>query len=70
MLPPTKSGGATLLKNDDFRIDYQGYFNSDPYEIGWINHQVQENTPRKVKQNSPIFKQELQSEELYGARSY
>lgn len=44
-----KNGGATLLKNDDFRIDYQGYFHSPaPYEIGWINLQVQENTPRKV----------------------
>lgn len=48
VLPATKNGGATLLKNDDFRIDFQGYFNSDPYQIGWINLQVQENTPRKV----------------------
>lgn len=54
-LPPTKSGGATLLKNDDFRIDYQGYFNSDPYEIGWINLQVQENIPRKVNKILPNF---------------
>ncbi|CAI7577797.1 unnamed protein product [Penicillium palitans] len=55
MLPPTKSGGATLLKNDDFRIDYQGYFNSDPYEIGWINLQVQENTPRKSKTSTTVI---------------
>jgi hypothetical protein len=57
IVPATKNGGATLLKNDDFRIDYQGYFNSSPYQIGWINLQVQENTPRKVKKAyPPIFK--------------
>ncbi|KOS42281.1 hypothetical protein ACN38_g6858 [Penicillium nordicum] len=51
-----KNGGATLLKNDDFRIDYQGYFHSPaPYEIGWINLQVQENTPRKSNASTTVI---------------
>ncbi|KAJ5977622.1 hypothetical protein N7501_000964 [Penicillium viridicatum] len=54
-LQPSKNGAGTLLKNDDFRIDYQGYFNSNPYEIGWINLQVQENTPRKSNTSTTVI---------------
>lgn len=70
MIPAGKNGGATLLKNDDFRIDYQGYFNSDPYQIGWINLQVQENIPRKVKKTPPQFSNNSYKQKSCTARSH
>lgn len=70
ILQPSKNGAGTLLKNDNFRIDYQGYFNSNPYEVGWINLQVQENTPRKVKRIPSQLSNKSYNWETCTARSY
>ncbi|KFY11066.1 hypothetical protein V492_04695 [Pseudogymnoascus sp. VKM F-4246] len=46
-LPSDKQAASNLIKNKDFRIDCQGYFEVPGYDnIGWVNLQVQENVPR------------------------